>query len=114
MEFNKKESINSSELRAGSRTYFFDVKETRSGEYYLVLTESKKAKNEYDRNERHRLFLYREDLDAFLDHINDAADFILDKQPLQEEERRKFRNTRPEGEKKDEPDFSSDINFEDL
>ncbi|MFV0553563.1 MAG: DUF3276 family protein [Mangrovibacterium sp.] len=111
MEFRKNDSVNSSELRAGGRTYFFDVKETRSGEYYLVLTESKKARGDQERGERHRLFLYREDMEAFLNHMNDAADFIFDKQPLKEEERRKFRNTQPEGE--GENGFA-DVSFDEL
>ncbi|MFV0520961.1 MAG: DUF3276 family protein [Mangrovibacterium sp.] len=109
MEFNKKESINSSELRAGSRTYFFDVKETRSGEYYLTVTESKKAKNAQDRNERHRVFLYREDMEAFLAHMTDAANFILNEQPILEDERRKYKNTQLDSDQN-----FSEINFEDL
>ncbi len=113
MEFTKKESINSSELRAGGRTYFFDVKETRSGEYYLTVTESKKAKNENEHNERHRLFLYREDMEAFLSHMNKAAGFILDNQPLKEEERKKFKNARANNDSNSDSDFC-DIKFEDL
>ncbi|MFV0291037.1 MAG: DUF3276 family protein [Mangrovibacterium sp.] len=109
MEFAKNESVNSSELRAGSRTYFFDVKETRSGEYYLTITESKKSKNGQDRNERHRIFLYREDMEAFLSHITEATNYTLTEQPILEEERKKFKNTRS-----DSDDMHTDINFDDL
>ncbi len=108
-DFKRKEDVESFELRAGSRTYFFDVKETRSGEYYMVITESKKARDGQDRNERHRLFLYREDMEAFLEKMTEAKDLILDKQPLKEEERRQVKPIEENG----TPDFG-EISFEDL
>ncbi len=109
MDYKKNDSVKSTELKAGNRTYFFDVKETRSGEYYLVITESKKAKEGQSRNERHRMFLYREDMEGFLSNLKDATSMILGNQPLKEEERRVFRNA-----KYDEKLGTSNVNFEDL
>lgn len=112
MEFNQKDEVHSSELRAGSRTYFFDVKETRSGEYYLTITESKKARNGQDHKERHRIFLYREDMEAFVKQLTEITDYTLDKQPIREEERQRFRNTQTND--PSSPSSFSDIEFDDL
>ena len=65
-------------LKAGKRTYFFDVRETRGGEYYLTLTEVTK-KTDRSGNPSHirnKLFLYKEDMDAFVDGLQDAIHFI--------------------------------------
>ncbi|MDR0567296.1 MAG: PUR family DNA/RNA-binding protein [Prevotellaceae bacterium] len=65
-------------VKAGKRTYFFDVKATRDGELYLTITESKKR---FDREgkfsyEKHKIFLYQEDFDKFLSGMHEALDFI--------------------------------------
>lgn len=66
-------------IRAGKRTYFFDVKTTRSNEFYLTMTESKKRfdqENEKFYFEKHKLFLYPEDFEKFADAMKEAFDFI--------------------------------------
>ena len=74
-----REEIFSRTVRAGKRTYFFDVKSTRAGEYYLTITESKRrfnndlAKFFY---EKHKLFLYKEDFEKFANGLNDTIEFI--------------------------------------
>lgn len=69
-------------VRAGKRTYFFDVKATRRDEYYLSITESKKH---FDREgrfhfEKHKMFLYQEDFEKFVDGLNDVLEFIGEQQ----------------------------------
>lgn len=78
-----KQEIHSKVVRAGKRTYFFDVKSTRNDEYYLTITESKK-KFENDGKfhfEKHKIFLYKEDFEKFADCLHDIIDYIQDKQP---------------------------------
>lgn len=65
-------------VRAGKRTYFFDVKATREGEFYLIVTESKKVtRSNGDFNfEKHKIFLYKEDFEKFNLGLTDALEFI--------------------------------------
>ncbi|HOY32687.1 MAG TPA: DUF3276 family protein [Bacteroidales bacterium] len=76
---NDREEIFSKAVRAGKRTYFFDVKSTRSEDYYLTITESKRRfSNEQGKffYEKHKLFLYREDFEKFIKGLNDTINFI--------------------------------------
>src|SRR4030043_1769047 len=74
----EREEIFSKAIRAGKRTYFFDVKATRKNDYYLTLTESKKRFNRDGRFyfEKHKLFLYKEDFEKFLEGFEEAIKFI--------------------------------------
>ena len=74
----KREEIFSRVIRAGKRTYFFDVKATRKDDYYLTITESKKIFDKEGRFhfEKHKLFLYKEDFVKFADGFTDAVDYI--------------------------------------
>jgi hypothetical protein len=78
-----REEIFSKAVRAGKRTYFFDVKATRKNDYYLTVTESKKRLNKEGRQfyEKHKIFLYSEDFDKFMQGLSDAVDFIKTAQP---------------------------------
>jgi len=68
--------IFSKRLRAGRRrTYFFDVRQTKSDDYYLTITESKKKFND-DGYERHKVFIYKEDFNKFVGALQDAVDHI--------------------------------------
>jgi hypothetical protein len=74
-----KEEIFSRTVRAGKRTYFFDVKATIAEERYLTITESKRRFNNEQGKffyEKHKLFLYREDFEKFINGLNDAIEFI--------------------------------------
>ena len=73
-----REEIFSKSVRAGKRTYFFDVKTTRRNDYYLTLTESKKRFNRDGRFyfEKHKIFLYKEDFEKFVDGLNEAIEYI--------------------------------------
>jgi len=70
------ESVYSKRIRAGKRrTYFFDVRATRSNDYYLTITESRKKFNE-DGYDRHKIFLYKEDFNKFIKALNEAVDYV--------------------------------------
>lgn len=73
-----RDEIYSKVVRAGKRTYFFDVKSTRGNDLYLTLTESKKRfdENGEARYEKHKVFLYKEDFDKFQEGFQDALDEI--------------------------------------
>jgi len=74
-----REEIFSRTVRAGKRTYFFDVKATVADEQYLTITESKRRFNNEQGKffyEKHKLFLYREDFEKFINGLNDAIEFI--------------------------------------
>ena len=77
-ERNDKDEIFSKAVRAGKRTYFFDVKATRKNDYYLTLTESKKRFEEDGRFhfEKHKIFLYKEDFEKFAEGLQEAIEFI--------------------------------------
>lgn len=75
---NYRDEIYSKSVRAGKRTYFFDVKSTRGGDYYLTITESKK-RFQQDGSfhfEKHKLFLYKEDFEKFNDGFVDVVSKI--------------------------------------
>jgi hypothetical protein len=75
-----KEEIFSRTVRAGKRTYFFDVKATIADERYLTITESKRRFNNEQGKffyEKHKLFLYREDFEKFNNGLSDAIEFIM-------------------------------------
>jgi hypothetical protein len=65
-------------VRAGKRTYFFDVKATRKEDYYLTITESKKRAGKEGKifYEKHKIFLYKEDFDKFAEGLKDAVTYI--------------------------------------
>ena len=80
-----KQEIHSKVIRAGKRTYFFDVKSTRSNEYYLTITESKKRYTENGKfqYEKHKIFLYKEDFQKFSESLESIIEYINEKQPEQ-------------------------------
>jgi hypothetical protein len=75
---NQKEEIFTKVVRAGKRTYFFDVKATRKDDYYLTITESKKRLGKEGKvfYEKHKIFLYKEDFDKFTEGLKDAVTYI--------------------------------------
>jgi hypothetical protein len=75
---HNKEEIFSKSVRAGKRTYFFDVKATKGNDYYLTITESKKRFGDDGKffYEKHKLFLYKEDFDKFAEGLSEAVAHI--------------------------------------
>ncbi len=87
---NDRNEIFSQAVRAGKRTYFFDVKSTRKEDYYLTITESKKRFDQEGNAffEKHKIFLYKEDFDKFSEGLIESINFIRKNQsstPYQEE-----------------------------
>ena len=75
----EKEEIFSKVLRAGRRTYFFDVRATKAGDYYLTITESKKFTNDDGsfHYKKHKIYLYKEDFKSFQEMFKESTDFII-------------------------------------
>ena len=73
------EEIYSKILRAGRRTYFFDVRETKASDYYLTITESKKFTNEDGSfyYKKHKIYLYKEDFENFSSYLEDSISFLF-------------------------------------
>ncbi|WP_274475860.1 PUR family DNA/RNA-binding protein [Mangrovimonas aestuarii] len=81
----EKEEIFSKVLRAGRRTYFFDVRATKAGDYYLTITESKKFTNEDGsfHYKKHKIYLYKEDFTEFKSILNEMTDYIVDEKGME-------------------------------
>jgi hypothetical protein len=74
---NEKVEIYSKRVRAGKRTYFFDVKSTRGNDYYLTITESKRRyRDDGFVYEKHKIFLYKEDFDKFLESLKETVEHV--------------------------------------
>ena len=74
-ENKEREEVFSKKVRAGKRTYFFDVKATRSNDYYVTVTESKK-RLEDGVFIKHKIFLYKEDFEKFAEGLKETIDYI--------------------------------------
>ena len=88
MEENKQhvnEDIYSKVLRAGRRTYFFDVRSTKAGDYYLTISESKKFTNEDGTFyfKKHKIYLYKEDFENFTNILGEMTKYIIDEKGLE-------------------------------
>ncbi|MCD6365917.1 MAG: DUF3276 family protein [Bacteroidales bacterium] len=125
----RREEIFSQVLRAGKRTYFFDVKVTSADDYYLTITESKKRFDNRQGKpfyEKHKIFLYKEDFDNFMDSFLKTVEFIkvekpgIERRPLREEGKWESQNKQDPAkqESKDTGEISaenfSNVDFEDL
>jgi len=99
------DDVFSKPVRAGKRTYFFDVKATKGNDYYLTITESKRRIERDGRYvyDKHKIFLYKEDFDKFADGLQEVVNYIRERCPVTE-------NT--EGNVQ-ESSFA-DVNFEEL
>ncbi|MDX9942107.1 MAG: DUF3276 family protein [Bacteroidales bacterium] len=96
---NTREDVYSKAVRAGKRTYFFDVKATRNEEFYLTITESKKRIEQPSGKvfyEKHKIFLYREDFEKFRDALSEAFSAIKEAQPEPPHMFRTYRNQNEE------------------
>ena len=82
---NNQEEIFSRVLRAGRRTYFFDVRETKASDYYLTITESKKFTNEDGSfyYKKHKIYVYKEDFENFSAFLNETMNFIFEQRGVE-------------------------------
>ncbi|HJM16166.1 MAG TPA: DUF3276 family protein [Flavobacteriales bacterium] len=129
---DNRDEIYSKSLRAGRRTYFFDVRSTRADDFYLTITESKRDFNEDGTPfyKKHKIYLYKEDFQNFKDHLSELTDYIIkergeeiislkEKETTSEEtkieETKEVEETEKKEKVKEEPttDFT-EVNFEDL
>ncbi|MFK7780895.1 PUR family DNA/RNA-binding protein [Psychroserpens sp.] len=126
-----KEEIFSKVLRAGRRTYFFDVRSTKAGDYYLTITESKKFTNDDGsfHYKKHKIYLYKEDFNEFNDILKEMTDYIIAEkgdEVISERHQKDFKkeeyNTTSDDiteggesiEDSDSADKFTDVNFEDI
>ncbi|MCB9202136.1 MAG: PUR family DNA/RNA-binding protein [Flavobacteriales bacterium] len=117
--FSKNEDeIFSKSLRAGRRTYYFDVRETRAGDYYLTITESKKNTNDDGtfNFKKHKLYLYKEDFNDFKEMLNETTDYIVNEKGEEVISERHQKDFTPETATSEDAEnsSSSSIDFDDL
>lgn len=108
VEKNERGELFSRAVRAGKRTYFFDVKSTRGNDYYLTITESKKRFGQDGKfsYEKHKIFLYKEDFEKFIEGLNEAVVHIRENAPPIEETNASLPSASHES--------TSNVSFEDL
>ena len=125
--YNVNEDIFSKVLRAGRRTYFFDVRSTKAGDYYLTISESKKFTNEDGTFyfKKHKIYLYKEDFENFSEILGEMTKYIIDQkgsEVISEIHDKDFKAKKAETEEKandDEKEDSdsdkfTDVSFEDI
>ena len=116
---DNRDEIYSKSLRAGRRTYFFDVRSTRADDYYLTITESKRDFNEDGTPfyKKHKIYLYKEDFQNFKDHLNEMVDYIIKERGEEVISLHKDENSselkHEETKEESSTDFT-EVNFEDL
>ena len=106
----EREEIYSKVLRAGRRTYFFDVRSTKAGDYYLTLTESKKFTNEDGsfHHKKHKIYLYKEDFSEFSSILNEMTNYVISEkgeEVISERHQKDFK-------KEENPELTEEINDE--
>ena len=79
------EDIFSKVVRAGRRTYFFDVRSTKAGDYYLTISESKKFTNDDGTFyfKKHKIYIYKEDFENFSNVLGEMTKFIVDEKGVE-------------------------------
>lgn len=106
------DDVYSKPVRAGKRTYFFDVKATKGNDYYLTITESKRRVERDGRYvyDKHKIFLYKEDFDKFAEGLQEVVDYIRERIPAGPE----AVAGEPDGQPEPMQNSFSDIEFEEL
>ncbi|MGB3525434.1 MAG: DUF3276 family protein [Flavobacteriales bacterium] len=119
MREDEREDVYSKVVRAGKRTYFFDVRSTRGNDLFLTITESKKRTHGEGQvsYEKHKIFLYKEDFDKFVEGLHHALDELerirtTGEPPRKEAHDEKRTDDRPDQDQP--PSGFSDISFDDL
>ncbi|HIF83977.1 MAG TPA: DUF3276 family protein [Flavobacteriaceae bacterium] len=131
-KYNDAEDIFSKILRAGRRTYFFDVRSTKAGDYYLTISESKKFTNEDGTFyfKKHKIYLYKEDFEGFSNLLEEMTKYIIDEKGLEviseihqkDFKREEFtsetdksdKSNSNEKDEKDEKENFTDVDFDDI
>ena len=115
----EKEEIFSKVLRAGRRTYFFDVRATKAEDYYLTITESKKFTNDDGsfHYKKHKIYLYKEDFSEFNSILAEMTDYIINEkgdEVISERHQKDFKKEYDDETKVPEADLKSTENFTDV
>ena len=112
---HEREEVYTKIVRAGNRTYFFDVKATRKKDLYLTITESKKRFNKDGKffYEKHKIFLYKEDFEKFADGFEDTVSYIGKNLPAEHAERKIEESVGTNSEPVNSDEFIN-VEFEDL
>jgi len=120
----EKEDIFSKVLRAGRRTYFFDVRSTKADDYYITITESKKFTEEDGSYhfKKHKIYLYKEDFAAFKEILDEMTDFVLEnkgeevisERHQKDFKRESFENISDVTEESSTKNSFTDISFDDI
>ena len=120
------EDIFSKVVRAGRRTYFFDVRSTKAGDYYLTISESKKFTNDDGTFyfKKHKIYLYKEDFENFSNILSEMTKYIIDEkgeEVISEIHDKDFKsktdqkeNEENQSENEDEEKKSSEVELEDI
>ena len=113
----EQEEIFSQVLRAGRRTYFFDVRSTKADDYYLTITESKKFTHDDGsyHYQKHKIYLYKEDFSDFQEMLKKATDFIVNEkgsEVISERHQKDYKKEEVVEEKTTES--FTDVSFEDI
>ncbi|UOB16984.1 PUR family DNA/RNA-binding protein [Abyssalbus ytuae] len=114
----EKDEIFSKVLRAGRRTYFFDVRATKAGDYYLTITESKKFTHDDGsyHYKKHKIYLYKEDFAAFNDILAEMTSYVIDEkgeEVISERHQKDFKKDYSHDEEEKAGSFT-DISFDDI
>jgi hypothetical protein len=119
----EKDEIFSKVLRAGRRTYFFDVRATKADDYYITITESKKFTEEDGsfHFKKHKIYLYKEDFTAFREILDEMTSFVLNnkgEEVISERHQKDFKKEyypeKTEGEEALKTSSFTDIDFDDI
>ena len=118
-ELLDQEEIFSKVLRAGRRTYFFDVRSTKAGDYYLTITESKKFTHEDGsfHYKKHKIYLYKEDFDSFRENVGEMMDYIIAEkgtEVISERHQKDFKKPDPKLNGEPTRENFTDLDFEDI
>ena len=126
---NVNEDIFSKVLRAGRRTYFFDVRSTKAGDYYLTISESKKFTNDDGTFyfKKHKIYLYKEDFQNFSEILGEMTKYIIDEKgseviseihdkdyKAKKAEEENTEEKKDDSSKDDSSDKFTDVSFEDI
>lgn len=120
-ELLEKDEIFSKVLRAGRRTYFFDVRSTKAGDYYLTITESKKFTHDDGsfHYKKHKIYLYKEDFHSFKEILGEMTDYVIShkgEEVISERHQKDYKKETYEDDNtaSKETDNFTDISFEDI
>ncbi len=112
----EKEENFSKVLRAGRRTYFFDVRSTKADDYYITITESKKFTEEDGsfHFKKHKIYLYKEDFGAFREILDEMTQFVVDHKGEEVISERHQKDFKKEYQSENEVNSFTDVSFDDI